>query len=181
MANLLTGVRLLLALPVAYSLAHPEFLHGGLVLGAILIAIITDWADGKVARATGKASPAGQLFDHGSDCIFVSSGLAGLAYAGVIPWVLPVLVPIAFSQYVLDSYFLFRQKQLRMNVLGRINGICYFVPLLTVAVARLLPWDETGELLDDATRVLAWALVLSTLVSMADRAIADWHQLEKPR
>ncbi|MEQ8955670.1 MAG: CDP-alcohol phosphatidyltransferase family protein [Gammaproteobacteria bacterium] len=175
MANLLTGIRLLLAVPVAYSFAHPEFIHAGLLLALVMLGIVTDWLDGKLARALGTSSPAGQFFDHGSDCLFVSCGLAGIAWTGMIPWILPVLVVIAFSQYVLDSYFLFRQKQLRMNPLGRINGICYFVPLIAVALARLLP-AAASDLAALVVLVLAWSLVLSTLASMVDRALAPWQE-----
>ncbi len=45
-------------------------------------------------------------FDHVTDFIFVTSGLAGLAIAGNISPLLPVLIAVAFSQYVLDSYFI---------------------------------------------------------------------------
>ena len=48
--------------------------------------------DGKVARAKNTASARGQLFDHSTDFIFVTSGLAGCAFSGLINPYLPVLL-----------------------------------------------------------------------------------------
>ena len=111
MANLLTAIRLLLIIPVAWAIANPEFIPASILLLLILIAIVTDYFDGIVARATNTTSARGQLFDHGTDFLFVTSGLSGAAFADVVSPVLPALIIIAFSQYVLDSYFLFHQKQ----------------------------------------------------------------------
>ena len=82
----------------------------------VTAAIVTDYYDGKVARRTGAASAGGMLFDHTTDFLFVTAGLAGAAWGtGRVPALLPALVVVAFSQYVLDSYFLHRQRQLRMS------------------------------------------------------------------
>ena len=99
----------------------------------LAVAIASDYFDGVVARRWGTASAGGQLFDHGTDCLFVTAGLTGAALAARVPLVLPVLVAVAFSQYVVDSYWLHRRKQLRMSTIGRWNGIGYFVPLVVLA------------------------------------------------
>ena len=172
LAHSLTALRLLLALPVAAGMARPELLAPPLLLSLLLVAIASDWLDGKAARRFGTASPAGQLFDHATDFVFVTAGLAGAALAGALPWLLPLLIVIAFSQYVLDSRFLYRQKQLRMSFLGRWNGIFYFAPLLLLAAARLDLPAIAQSWLATAALALAWALVMSTLASIADRALA---------
>ena len=54
-----------------------------------------------------------------------------------------------------------------MSALGRWNGILYFVPLggaLLVALGL--------DFLAAPTRWVAWALVVATLVSIADRALS---------
>ena len=95
---------------------------------AIVLAIATDLLDGPVARRRGTASAAGRAFDHTADFLFVTAGLLGGALRGVFPLLLPILVVIAFAQYVVDSYWLHRTRELRMSPLGRWNGILYFVP-----------------------------------------------------
>ena len=82
MANLLTGLRLLLALPVAAAIAVEGLLPAPMLAAMILAAIATDYLDGRIARASGTASDGGQLFDHATDFIFVGGGLTGAAVAG---------------------------------------------------------------------------------------------------
>jgi len=168
-AHLLTGVRLLIVVPAALS-----FASGAPFLPAILvaIAIATDYYDGVVARRLGTASPAGRLFDHSTDFLFVTAGLSGASAAGVVTVLLPLLIVIAFSQYVLDSYFLHREKQLRMSRLGRWNGILYFVPLVIIALARLPVASGLEPPLLALAAAVGWLLVLSTVASIADRALA---------
>ncbi len=172
MAHLLTAVRLGLALPLAVAFARPDFLDASLVALLLAVALATDYTDGIVARRRGTASAGGQLFDHATDCFFVTAGLAGAALAGRIPLALPVLVAVAFGQYVFDSYLVHRQKRLRMSTIGRWNGIGYFVPLVVLAAARLEAVPGLTAVLMPATRLTAYALIVSTVISIADRATA---------
>jgi len=170
MANALTAVRLALVLPIAAALARPELLAPGVVALLIGLAIASDYLDGPVARRTGKASARGMLFDHGTDCLFVTGGLAGAAAAGAITPILPALIPFAFGQYVADSYVWHRQRQLRASFLGRWNGILYFVPIVLIAAARLRVPAGFAAFLRLAAGLLGYLLAASTVVSMVDRA-----------
>ena len=172
MAHLLTGLRLVLAAPLAVAFAQPAFLHAGLVAGLLAVAIATDLCDGTVARRCGTASPGGQLFDHATDCTFVVACLSGAALSGRVPAVLPVLVAAAFVQYVADSWWLHREKRLRMSSIGRWNGIGYFVPLVILAAAPLDVIPGQAAALTPLAGVAAWVLAASTVVSMVDRATA---------
>lgn len=171
MAHAITTLRLLAVVPAVWAFSQPDTVAPWVLALIVVVAIASDLADGRVARRTGSASPGGMLFDHTTDCLFVTAGLAGAAMAGVLPVVLPVLVPVAFSQYVLDSYFLHRQRQLRMSALGRWNGVFYFAPLVMIAIAALhLPGvSALAQLLVRPTAVL---LAVSTGISIVDRAVA---------
>ena len=176
MAHLLTGIRLLLALPLAVAFARPDALGAGLVALLLGVAIATDYLDGIVARRRGTGSPGGQLFDHGTDCLFVTTGLTGAATADLVPLVLPILITVAFSQYVFDSYWVHRQKRLRMSGIGRWNGVLYFVPLVLLAAARLEVVADLSSLLTRTALAASYALVVSTSVSIVDRATAAYHR-----
>ena len=171
-AHLLTTVRLGLALPLAVGFSRPDFLDAGLLAALLTVALASDYLDGVVARRQGTASGAGQLFDHGTDCLFVTAGLTGAALAGAVPWALPVLVAVAFGQYVFDSYVVHRRKRLRMSTIGRWNGIGYFVPLVVIAAARLEAVPGATATLLLAARLTGYALIASTVVSIVDRATA---------
>ena len=164
MANTLTATRLLLVLPFAYLMARGGADHAALGALILLAAIATDLLDGRVARRRGTATRAGGAFDHAADFLFVSSGLAAGASRGAFPWILPILVALAFAQYAADSYWLHRDRGLRTSRLGRYNGILYFAPLGGDILVRLgLPW------LQPAVTAVAWVLVASTVLSMAER------------
>ena len=164
-ANALTALRL-----VCGPLLVLALLRGAAGYAFVLFwaAVATDLLDGRVARRYGESSALGGFLDHVTDAAFVSLGLAALALRGEAPVLLPALVALAFLQYTLDSRVTVG-RPLRASALGRWNGIAYFVPIGTVVVrdALGLAWPPAGVVL-----ALGWALVVSTLLSMADRALS---------
>ncbi len=166
MAHALSLLRLACVIPFWFAMQRGDA-PGALWCALLLaVAIATDLADGRVARARGTASPLGRALDHGADFLFVVTGLAAAAVRGALPGVLPVLVALAFAQYVVDSLFAHGVRQLRMSGLGRANGILYFVPLVGDVLVRL------GLPAAPLVRAIAWALALTTLASMLDRLLA---------
>lgn len=161
-ANALTLVRLLLA-----PLLAAAVLHGvpGVATALFLLAVATDLADGWVARRYDEVTPFGGFADHAVDAAFVTTGTAALAFTGVLPTILPLLIALAFTQYTLDSRVL-ASSGLVASRLGRWNGIAYYVVLATPLVrdALALAWPPPAVVL-----VLGWVLVVSTLLSMIDR------------
>lgn len=164
LAHALTATRLLLAVPFALVMARGDAHAAALAALALAAAIATDLLDGVIARHQGTASAAGRAFDHATDCVFVTAGLAAAAIRSALPWLLPVLVAAAFAQYVVDSYWLHRGGSLRTSRLGRWNGILYFAPLGGDILVRL---GLSG--LQPLVTLLAWGLVASTLCSMGER------------
>ena len=164
-ANVLSLLRLVLA-PL---LAGAIFVGRAEIATALFaLAVATDFADGAVARRYGESSSLGGLLDHAIDATFCVLGLSAHAAAGVVPWALPVLVAAAFTQYVADSKSL-AGRPLRASRLGRWNGIAYFVAVAVPIVRDTFGWSWPGVTL---VWWLAAALVVSTLVSMLDRALA---------
>ena len=166
MANALTTIRLLLVIPFAFFMARGDLRHAVFALLAMALAIATDLLDGVIARQTRTISALGRTFDHSSDFLFVTCGLFAGATRGAFPWILPILITVAFAQYVVDSYWVHGQSGLRRSQLGRYNGILYFVPLCMDILIRmglrfLHPW----------LTLLVWMLVLSTLASMGQRLL----------
>ena len=169
------------ALTVSRLIAAPFFfcslLGEASVLAAVLFwgAVATDVADGRVARARGETSAFGGLLDHATDASFVSLGLAALAMQDIVSIALPILVVAAFLQSMLDSKSL-AGRELRASILGRWNGIFYFVPLGAVVTRDLLgfSWPSDGLI-----GLLGFVLVVSTAISMLDRAWAFFRPSER--
>jgi len=172
-ANALTALRLLCGPLLVLALLERAALAAVLLFW---LAVATDLLDGRVARRFGESSALGGFLDHVTDAAFVSLGLAALVLRGEAPWLLPVLVALAFLQYTLDSRVI-DGAALRASALGRWNGIAYFVPVGTVVVrdALALAWPGRGLVL-----ALGWLLVASTLLSMADRGLA-LRRASRPR
>src|SRR3984885_2411896 len=166
MANALTALRLLLVAPFAYFMTKGDVRFAVLALFAWVVALITDFLDGHIACRRGAVTALSGTFDHATDFLFVTSGLFAGAFRGVFPWILPALIVAAFSQYVIDSYWIHRQTKLRGTKLGRYNGMLYFVPTCMEIVIRL-----GARWLQPLLTILIWALVLSTLVSMGQRLV----------
>ena len=165
LANLLTGLRLLLVPFLVLSVLTAHSRLAGMIFG---VAVITDLLDGPLARRFGTASNRGALFDHAVDATFVTAGLAALAVLDISTPVLPILVAAAFVQYTLDSQAL-AGRHLRASRLGRYNGIAYFVLLGIPVVRDAMSWTWPSN---DWVAWLAWCLVATTLVSMVDRTVA---------
>jgi CDP-diacylglycerol---glycerol-3-phosphate 3-phosphatidyltransferase len=164
MANALTAVRLLLVVPFAFFMTKGDVRFAVFALVVWVVALITDFLDGPIARRTGTVTAWSGTFDHTTDFLLVTSGLFAGAFRGVFPWILPILIVAAFSQYVIDSYWIHRQTKLRGSKLGRYNGMLYFVPTCVDIIIRLgVRW------LQPLLTILVWMLVLSTLVSMGQR------------
>lgn len=172
LANGLTALRLLIALPTALCMLAGSWFCATLLFA---VAATSDYYDGRVARARQQTSSAGALFDHATDAIFVTSALAAAARLELVPPALPLLIPLAFLQYLFDSRVLAGQP-LRGDWLGRSNGIAYFVVtgvcIGICALGLLRPGLLTLAL--PMLWLLAWLLTASTLLSMLNRA---WHWL----
>jgi phosphatidylglycerophosphate synthase len=164
MANALTAIRLLLVAPFAFFMARGDERSALFALIVWAVALATDFLDGPIARRRGTVTAPSGTFDHASDFLFVVSGITAAAYRGVLPWILPICISAAFAQYVIDSYWIHRERKLRGSKLGRYNGMLYFVPPVLDIASRL----GVGSMQPVLT-VFAWLLALSTLVSMAQR------------
>lgn len=161
-ANALTGIRM----AAAPALGVAVWCGAEATAAALFaLAVASDLADGPLARRRGEVSALGGVLDHASDALLCTCGLAALAARGVLTPLLPVLVALAFLQYVWDSRAA-RGRALRPSTLGRWNGIAYYVMVGIPVVRDALGLAWPGPALVAA---LAWALAASTLVSMADR------------
>jgi cardiolipin synthase (CMP-forming) len=161
-ANGLTAIRALSALPCAWLIVRGQW---GAAAVLVTIAVVSDLLDGPLARRLGQSSALGGVLDHGADAWFVTCLLTGLCFAGLVPWLLPVLVVAAFTQYTIDSRVL-HGRGLRGSRLGRINGIGYYLAaaLPVYGGAFGVAWPSGTVLV-----VLSWILIASTLISMAGR------------
>lgn len=137
--NLPTAITL-----VRFPLAVAFPLVDGLAVRALIIgaAAASEWIDGRLARATGQVTAAGELLDPIADKVFVVVVLVTLAAEGTIPfWTLPLLltrdIGVAIGALVLAG----RMGRTRMPARPPGKVVTW---LQFVAVAAMVVWPRAA-------------------------------------
>jgi cardiolipin synthase len=156
--NILSFLRLLGVPVFLWLILVPQ--ADGWAFALLAASAVTDWLDGKIARATGQISRLGQLLDPLADRAYIAAALVGLAIRGIIPWWL-VVVLLARDLVLAVVLALLKRRGitgLPVHFLGKSATFCllYALPIL------LLGADATGTGLTfaDAARVLGWAFAI---------------------
>lgn len=110
-------------------------------LGIALVACVTDFLDGRFARALGASSAAGAVFDVAADATFLLSALAGLAWTGRISVVSPIATALALGALA-RSWSRSRPAASRIrgtaDRVGHAAGVLNFALVVVASVAPLL-------------------------------------------
>ena len=78
----LAGVPVFLWLVLGPRTATADYWAVGLLIAAGL----SDWLDGKIARALNQTSRLGQVLDPAADRLYIAATIVALAVRGIIPW-----------------------------------------------------------------------------------------------
>jgi cardiolipin synthase (CMP-forming) len=153
----------ILTVPNAISVARlagvPVFLwlvlgpHAdGWAVALLIVAGLSDWLDGVIARAWNQQSRLGQVLDPTADRLYIAATLIALAIRGIIPWWLVALLVI--RELVLGVGLLVLRRHgygpLQVSLVGKTATLCllYAFPLLFLGshagtaalVARIAGW-----------------------------------------
>jgi cardiolipin synthase len=133
--NGLSALRFALAAIWIELAAHGH--HGRLPFAIVaLVAAGSDFIDGRIARLLGVASGSGRWLDGIADVTFVLAALFCEAYAGAIPFYIPILIALSFSQYAIDSVVIgARASGPIKSRLGHWGGIINYALVITLAIA----------------------------------------------
>jgi cardiolipin synthase (CMP-forming) len=121
-------------------------------VGLLIAAGVSDWLDGKIARAWNQTSRLGQVLDPAADRLYIAATLVGLAVREIIPWWLVAL--LAVRELVLGVALLALRRYsygpLQVSLVGKAATLCllYAFPLLFLGehggtaalVARIAGW-----------------------------------------
>lgn len=152
--NVISFIRLLGVPLFLWLILVPQADGWALVL--LVASGISDWADGKIARATGQISRLGQILDPIADRLYIAAALLGLALRGIIPW---WLVALLVARDLLLAAMLPPLKKrglvgLPVHFLGKAATFC-----LLYAFPLLLLGDAPGTL-GAVARVIGWAFAI---------------------
>jgi len=161
----------------------------GWAVGLLIAAAISDWLDGKIARAWNQQTRLGQVLDPAADRLYIAATLFGLAVRAIIPWWLVGL--LLARELVLGAALLVLRRYdyppLQVSLVGKAATLCLLCafPLLFLGahagtpamIARIVGWAFAIW----GTALYWWAAGLylaqaRALVSRArSEAIADSH------
>lgn len=150
-----------------------------LCLILFLLAAVTDWLDGALARKLDAVTPLGAALDHTADKVLIVCVLLALAYAalplGLVAAAVIILgrdVAIAGLREGLSQ----SGRALPVNQLGKwkaaaeMSGVAAFLGFQAAAILFAPQSLVTG--LDYAARILLWAAALLALISAGIYATA---------
>jgi cardiolipin synthase (CMP-forming) len=122
-------------------------------VGLLIAAGISDWLDGKIARALNQGSRLGQVLDPAADRLYIAATVIALAVREIIPWWL-VAVLAAREITVGVALTVLRRRagyaSLQVSFVGKTATLCllYAFPLLFLGdhpgwggtLARVIGW-----------------------------------------
>jgi cardiolipin synthase (CMP-forming) len=145
----LAGVPVFLWLVLGPRTATADYWAVGLLIAAGL----SDWLDGKIARAFNQASRLGQLLDPAADRLYIVSTIVALAVRQIIPWWLVAVLAVREATVGIALALLKRRAgygTLQVSFVGKAATLCllYAFPLLFLGdhpgwggtLARVIGW-----------------------------------------
>ena len=125
-------------------------------VGLLIVAGLSDWLDGKLARAWNQQSQLGQVLDPAADRLYIAATLVALAIRGIIPWWLVAL--LASRELVLGVALLVLRRHsygpLQVSLVGKAATLC-----LLYAFPLVLLGSHAGTLALLA-QVIGWAFAI---------------------
>jgi cardiolipin synthase (CMP-forming) len=119
----------------------------------LIVAGLSDWLDGKIARALNQTSKLGQLLDPAADRLYIAATLVALAIRGIIPWWLLGVLALRELTVGVALETLRRRTRisgLQVSLAGKAATLCllYAFPLLFLGdhpgwggtLARVIGW-----------------------------------------
>ena len=168
--NQLTLSRIILSFAIILFLLTPGVPAKGAALALFILACLTDWWDGRLARRRGLVTDFGILMDPIADKVLVLSCFVAFVQLGVVPaW---MVVAIATREFLVTGLRLFalgKGQVLPAEAAGKHKTVsqmvAIFVTLIVLVVREGLAGTEaTGALWMGRMEAVIWGLAMLTVV-----------------
>jgi len=140
-----------------------------------VIASITDWYDGYIARKTGQVTVDGQFLDPLADKILVSSGLVCFSVYGYIPaWMVLVIVVRDLLMTAARSYAIYHGNMIKTNFFAKVKTgtqcaiiYLYFIFHLLTWPTPYAEWSFTIQKVHDWNILLILMYVITSVTALS--------------
>jgi CDP-diacylglycerol--glycerol-3-phosphate 3-phosphatidyltransferase len=166
-ANIITVARILLAPVFVYLLlddaGHDSYLRY-IAAALFIVAILTDFVDGQLARGRNLVTDAGKLLDPIADKVLIGGALVSLSILGELPWWVTVVILVREVGVTVHRLSIAKHMVIAASWFGKIKTV---VQAVAISVA-LVPFGSlTGQhqIFDIANTILMSAALVLTIVS----------------
>jgi CDP-diacylglycerol---glycerol-3-phosphate 3-phosphatidyltransferase len=138
-------------------------IDGKEIYGVVIfvIAALTDYLDGYIARKRNQVTDVGKLLDPIADKLLITSAFISLVELNLAPaWMVVIIVGREFAVSGIRSIAAAQGYVMPANVLGKLKTVCQVLTIVVLIVADtyIEPWERFG-------RFLLWVTVAISLVS----------------
>ena len=176
----LTIVRMVLAVLVMGLLFTPGWMAKSAALSCFLIAALTDWLDGYLARRWRQISPAGALLDPIADKVLVLGALLAFVQLRLVPaWMVLVIV---LRESLITGVRLFaasRNIVLSASREGKQKTVSQMVTIVVILAALIVRELPSRPLSGEAERVVALAILaclwITTILTVISGTAFFWR------
>lgn len=161
--NLITILRMLLVLPIVWLMLHEQFVES---LYLFAIAGISDGVDGFLAKRYGWQSRLGSILDPLADKLLLVSTTMMLAWMGLIPTWLVLLIVLRDLLIVAGGtlyHYRIGVYDLTPSIVSKINTFVQISYVLGVIMVEAMEWSLATEIV-----VATYVVMTTTLLSGAD-------------
>ncbi len=168
--NALTILRIFLV-PVLVVFLLTEYTLIG--LSVFILASLTDWFDGYLARTRGQITTLGQLLDPVADKLLISAAFISLVELGLAPaWMVVIIVGRELAISGLRSIAADQNVKIPASSLGKYKTTAQ---MITVIILILGPQWMGGYMA--LGEIGLWVVVILSMLSAGHYVISFWSQL----
>mgnify|MGYP004587835247 CR=1 FL=1 len=168
--NKLTMIRIILVPLFVLFMALPKTIVWNLwvALGIFIVAALTDFIDGKIARSKNLITKFGKIMDPLADKMLVSAGFIMLSYYGIIPgWMSAIIILRDFFVNALRMFGADRNEDLSASVSGKVKTACELVsiPLAIISMA-LGATNVYGAFIANSISMTVFSLIINIFMTV---------------
>ena len=168
--NKLTMIRIILVPLFVLFMALPKTLVWNLwvALGIFIVAALTDFIDGKIARSKNLITKFGKIMDPLADKMLVSAGFIMLSYYGIIQgWISAIIILRDFFVNALRMFGADKNDDLSASVSGKVKTACelFSIPLAIISMA-LGATNVYGAFFANSVSMTVFSLIINIFMTV---------------
>ncbi len=173
-ANIITVIRILMA-PAFFALLLVDDGRDGVerIYAAVLflVAILTDSADGIIARRQNLVTDFGKLVDPIADKVLIGGALVALSILGELPWYVTVLIMVREIGITVFRFAVLSDRVIPASRGGKIKTVLQAV---AITLALFPWWNFAGDFAHWTNGILMTAAFIATVWSGLDYLWQAW-------